>query len=118
MDPKIVQTILADDQLQTLKQILKLQESMVPQGEVVGQGTGESVVGEKYIPFTKPYFSVQIVNDGPSEVDIGVNHKLRNMHRMKVGETYKIDMPVAKIFGIYVKVSGTGAATVRYPGYY
>lgn len=122
LDPKVLQTILSDDAVTLLRDIKKATEAKVPSGTVWSPaGSGETIVKEATIYFPKPLFSISIINDGADEIDVSVNtSKIGSpfSHRVKVDETYTINMGAAKISFIYVKVDGGGSATIRYPGYY
>lgn len=71
----------------------------------------------KQIRPTKPWFSVEIVNDGPDSVLAIINTlKSFDAHDVKKDETYKVEMGKPIIKDVYMKCNPGETAIVRLVG--
>jgi hypothetical protein len=65
----------------------------------------------------KPWFSVNVVNDGPDDVYVMVNtEKSFDWHRVPQGESYRVDMKRGIIKDLLLKCEAGKTASVRLVG--
>lgn len=68
-------------------------------------------------PFTKPWHSVSIVNDGPDVVYVIVNsEKSFDEYPLRIGETYMVDMHRPCIKDVLMRCEVGGSASARFIG--
>jgi hypothetical protein len=71
----------------------------------------------RVIPPVKPWFSVEVANDGPDEVLALVNpEKSFDWHQVLNGETYKVDLKRSAITEVQLKCEKGKKATARLVG--
>lgn len=62
----------------------------------------------------KPWFSVQIVNDGPNNVLVLINSQVsQEWHTVKINEPYKLDAKSAVIRDVLLRCEPNETASVR-----
>lgn len=137
IDSSVFAAITADDQLQTLKRILKLQQAQIAKGEdrsssLTLTGGGQIVQidfeegedGSRNIPDNAdldiPYehlFGLTITNDGPGHIFLSVNKQNPNTAKTKLlpGEQFDMRTSTAKIRYLNL-VAPADAATIRITG--
>ena len=93
-----MEVALLDEIAERLHHVEELMKAEVPEGAV--EPIEKFTITARRTPFRplKPWFSISIINDGPSDVFCIVNtEKSFEEHRIAVNETYNIDMKRAKI---------------------
>jgi hypothetical protein len=71
----------------------------------------------RVIPPIKPWFCVEVANDGPDDVYVLVNpEKSFDWHQVLNGETYKVDMKRPVITEVELKCESDKTASVRLVG--
>ena len=112
-----MEVALLDEIAERLRHVEELMEAEVPEGIV--EPIEKYTITETRIPFRplKPWFSISIINDGPSDVFCIVNtEKSFEEHRIAVNETYNIDMKRAKIANALMWCNHGETAVVRIVG--
>jgi hypothetical protein len=116
--PDVLQTALLAEIAERLYTLQRLQEEERAEG-VVEPIEPVSVTGEHrrvVAPF-KPWFSVNVVNDGPDDVYVMVNtEKSFDWHRVPKGESYRVDMKRGIIKDLLLKCEAGKTASVRLVG--
>ena len=93
-----MEVALLDEIAERLCRLEELAKAEVPEGAV--EPIEKFTITDRRTPFEplKPWFSISVINDGPSDVFCIVNtEKSFEEHRIAVGETYNIDMRRAKV---------------------
>ena len=117
LDPALFQSILLDDVFRKLNSIEGLIKTTIPKGAVdplpLLTATTKPAV---YQPKVGNWFSVSIVNDGPSTCWVIVNTgvSFTRPYLLKVNEVYEVDMRTAKIEDIrYYTDEGTADLRIK-----
>ena len=117
VDAQVLQTALLDEICERLLKLETMAEAGIPIGAVdplpVITATTEPAV---YQPQTGKWFSVSIVNDGPSPCWIIVNTGISftRPYLLNVREVYEVDMRTAKIEDIrYYTDEGTADLRIK-----
>jgi hypothetical protein len=112
-----MEVALLDEIAERLRHVEQLMEAEVPEGAV--EPIEKFTITDRRTPFEplKPWFSISIINDGPSDVFCIVNtEKSFEEHRIAVGETYNIDMRRAKVTDALMWCNHGETASVRVVG--
>lgn len=117
LDPAVLNLALQDEIADRLFKIQTLLESQVPKGAVepIESLLITSVV-RPVVPL-KPWFSVDIVNDGPNSVFVLINPEPSyEYHEVRLNETYRVDMHNGLIKTILFKCNTGQTASIRLVG--
>jgi hypothetical protein len=115
--PEVLQAALLDEIAERLLKLEELAKAEVPEGAVEPIEKFEVTETRTLFRPLKPWFSISIINDGPSDVYCIVNtEKSFEEHRVAVGETYNIDMRRAKITDALMWCNRGETASVRIVG--
>lgn len=112
-----MQVALLDEIAERLCKLEELMKAEVPEGIV--EPIEKCTITETRMPFRplKPWFSVSIINDGPSDVFCIVNtEKSFNEHRILNGETFTIDMRRPKVNDVLMWCNHGETSAVRIVG--
>jgi len=101
--------------LQVDKQLLEIEKKRVPQGLIQPVTLSATEELKTYEPPT-PWFSVDVYNEGPDTVHVGINDKAREFKSIERNRARRFDFGMAKIERIYYKCDRGGAATVNLTG--
>jgi hypothetical protein len=115
--PEVLTAALLDEIAERLCRLEELAKAEVPEGIV--EPIEKYTITETRTPFRplKPWFSISIINDGPSDVFCIVNtEKSFEEHRIAVGETYNIDMRRPKVTDALMWCNHGETASVRVVG--
>jgi hypothetical protein len=116
--PEVLQAALLDEIAERLYTMQRFQEEERAEG-VVEPIEPISVNEEprRVIAPLKPWFSVNVVNDGPDDVYVLVNtEKSFDWHRVPKGESYRVDMKRGIIKDLLLKCEAGKTASVRLVG--
>jgi hypothetical protein len=116
--PDVLQTALLDEIAERLYALQRFQEEERAEG-VVEPIEPISVNEEprRVVAPLKPWFSVNVVNDGPDDVYVMVNtEKSFDWHRVPQGESYRVDMKRGIIKDLLLKCEAGKTASVRLVG--
>jgi hypothetical protein len=116
--PDVLQTALLDEIAERLYTLQRFQEEERAEG-VVEPVEPISVTHEvrRVISPIKPWFDVNVINDGPDDVYVMVNsEKSFEWHRVPKNETYKVDMKRGIIKDVLLKCEPGKTASVRVVG--
>jgi hypothetical protein len=112
-----LEVALLDEIAGRLRHVEELMEAEVPKGAV--EPSEKFTITDRRVSFRplKPWFSISIINDGPSDVFCIVNtEKSFDEHRIASGETYNIDMKRAKVTDALMWCAKGHASAVRIVG--
>jgi hypothetical protein len=118
------QVLLLDKLLQQMTNLSKqVQENTILVREQIPTGIVEplnvEVTTERKVlspPFDRKWFSISVINDGPSNCFIIVNTELSNTnpHEVEVNGTFEVDMGAPKIKDILMYcIAGTASLRIR-----
>ena len=113
----VLTVALLDEIAERLCRLEELAKAEVPEGIV--EPIEKYTITETRTPFRplKPWFSISIINDGPSDVFCIVNtEKSFEEHRILVHETYNIDMRRPKVTDALMWCSHGETSNVRVVG--
>jgi hypothetical protein len=116
--PEVLQAALLDEIAERLYTLQRFQEEERAEG-VVEPIEPVSINEEprQVVAPVKPWFSVNVVNDGPDDVYVMVNTgKSFDWHRVPKGENYMVDMKRGIIKDILLKCEPSKTASVRVVG--
>jgi hypothetical protein len=114
----VLQTALLDEIAERLYALQRFQEEERAEG-IVEPIEPISVNEEprRVVAPVKPWFSVNVVNDGPNDVYVMVNtEKSFDWHRVPKGESYRVDMKRGIIKDLLLKCEAGKTASVRVVG--
>jgi hypothetical protein len=113
----VLTAALLDEIAERLCRLEDMAKAEVPEGVV--EPIEKYTITETRTPFRplKPWFSISIINDGPSDVFCIVNtEKSFEEHRILVHETYNIDMRRPKVTDVLMWCNHGETASVRVVG--
>lgn len=112
------QVLLLDRMLQEIRRVASDIKQQIPEGIVDPLPVKHVTTVPMVItpPLNKKWFSVSVVSDGPNECLIVVNTEKSSTtpYRLRVNETFEVDMGSAKIVDLLVYCeSGTADLRIR-----
>lgn len=115
----VAQVILLQRLIEKIGSLEKKIDSMVPDGQVDAIRRVQATPNPQTIrpSLDKPWFSVSIINDGPSDCWVIINSEKSTTSPYQLGlkEVYEADMKTAKIVDIVVHTE-VGQASLRIRG--
>jgi len=115
--PEVLQAAILDEIAERLCRLEELAKAEVPEGIV--EPIEKYTITETRTPFRplKPWFSISIINDGPSDVFCIINtEKSFEEHRILLHETYNIDMRRPKVTNALMWCNHGETSNVRVVG--
>lgn len=99
------------------QQLLEIEKKRVPQGLIQPVTLSATEEMKTYEPPT-PWFSVDVYNEGPDTVYVGINDKAREFKSIEKNRARRFDFGMAKIEKVYYKCARSETATVELTGTY
>lgn len=117
LNPDIMSLALLDEIADTMFKVRTFMESQSPTGIVEPIEPVTVTSTTKVVNPIKPWFSVDIVNDGPNSVYVLVNpERSFDWHEVRAHETYRVEMGHAIITSVLLKCDPNLRATARLIG--
>jgi len=110
--PSVFQAIMLDEIANGIRELTSLIKETIPEGIIETYNlTATTNMQEIRPPAGKRWFSVQIFNEGPNTVKIGINTTITETKDVKSGDSYNINFGVGKIQYIKYKTT-TGTSKI------